>query len=57
MAIGDRTFHARKREDIFIGRNAEQDLFRAQCQKLLTAGGISILNYYGIVRNSSDVEK
>ncbi len=48
MAIGDRTFHARKREDIFIGRNAEQDLFRAQCQKLLTAGGISILNYYGI---------
>lgn len=48
MAIGNRTFHARKREDIFVGRNAEQDLFRAQCQKLLTAGGISVLNYYGI---------
>lgn len=48
MAIGNRTFHARKREDIFVGRNAEQDLFRAQCQKLLTASGISVLNYYGI---------
>ena len=48
MAIGNRTFHARKREDIFVGRNAEQDLFRAQCQKLLTVGGISVLNYYGI---------
>ena len=48
MSIGNRTFHARKRENIFVGRDAEQDLFRAQCQKLLTAGGISVLNYYGI---------
>ena len=48
MAIGNRTFHAVRRKDIFVGRDAEQDLFRAQCQKLLTAGGVSVLNYYGI---------
>lgn len=48
MAIGNRTFHAVWRKDIFVGRDAEQDLFRAQCQKLLTTGGGGVLNYYGI---------
>ena len=48
MAIGNRNCHARKREDIFVGRDAELNLFRVQCQKLLTTGGSSVLNYYGI---------
>lgn len=48
MAIGNRTFHAVRRKDIFVGRDAEQNLFRAQCQKLLTTGGGGVLNYYGI---------
>lgn len=48
MAIGTRIFHARNHENNFVGREDEQNLFRIQCQNLLTQNKICLINYYGV---------
>lgn len=47
MTAGNRPFHARKCEDIFVGRGDEQNFFREQVHEFLTHGGVRLVNFYG----------